>query len=574
MIVESSKLFYRLLDKEEKRGFFYSLGLMLISALLSAAMIICLMFYLALLTGSDSARIKTGAEFLQKIAGTMSFDLINFVLCTTVVTVILNQFAQLMKTRAVTSFAFSLMNKLSTGAVELLLSDNYANASRNDPSIFSSRVTTQSQEATTQFVAPLLDAISSAVMLILIILSLLYVSPTATVGAIVIIVPCLYISYKVSKSRIQNISEGRLDADRMKHSLIQEILSNMRLLYLSNSGRHFPERIRATNDTIRHSEVIISQYSILPKLVIEGLAYLTLAFAGIFVYRTGSAYGILAIIPIVGGFAIGLQKMMPEVQRFYVSLTRMKYGVAAFSDIARDLLELDSIKLANPSKLKVTGFSCIDIDSLRHANIRTGETLFEAIEPLQIKCGDKVGIFGASGAGKSTFLDILCGLIFPDSGHIRYTTKAGVYDLRDQVILDICYVSQAVTLLNGSLAYNIALKEKLSDDDRSRIHAAIKKAHIDPIKFADPERVIFSDNGNGLSGGERQRIGLARAFFQSCEITILDEATSAIDKETEQLLLSNISELKTVIFVTHNLDLIKFCNNVIRISENRLTITR
>ena len=574
MIFESSKLFYRLLNKEDKRSLVRSLGLMQISALLSSAMIVCLMLYLSLLTGSESTRIKTGDTVLRSIAGEMGMGLIDLVLCITVGTIILNQLAQFRKTRAVTSFAFSIMNKLSTGSVELLLSDTYVNASKTDPSKFSARVTTQSLEATTQFVAPLLEAVSSVAMLIFITLSLLYVSTSATIGTVLIIAPSLYFSYKVSRSRIHSISEGRLEADRMKHSLIQEILSNLRLLYLSNTAGYFPGRVRATNETIRHSEIVISQYSILPKLVIEGVAYMTLAIAGILFYRTASSSGILSIIPVVGAFAIGLQKMMPEVQRFYVSFTRMKYGAPAFFDIARDLVEIEKIKLANPPKVKITGFRSIDIYSLRYENRRTGGSLFETSESLQIKSGDKVGILGVSGAGKSTLLDIICGLISADAGHIRYSAGGGVFDFRDQVILDICYIPQVVTLLNGSLAYNIALKEDLSDAEGILIQTAIKKAHIDPIKFAEPDSVMFSDNGKGLSGGERQRIGLARAFFQSSEITILDEATSAIDKETERALLSNISDLKTVIYVTHNPDLLNFCNIVIRIAENRLTITR
>lgn len=574
MIVDSLKLFYRILTKEDRRTLVYTLWLMQISALLSAAMILCLMSYLSLLTSSDSSNILSAVELLHSITDLTDFNLIVLVLYATIGTIILNQVAQFAKTRAVTSFAFNIMNKLSTGTVDLILSDTYANASKIDPSKFSARVTTQSQEATTQFVVPLLEAISSVAMLIFITLSLLYVSSMATIIAIFIIVPSLYFSYKVSKSRIQSISEGRMAADRMKHSLIHEILSNLRLLYLSDSARHFPGRVRATNETIRHSEITISQYSILPKLVIEGLAYLILTIAGILVYRTGSSSGVLSIIPIVGAFAIGLQKMMPEIQRFYVSFTRMKYGVAAFSDIALDLEGLNKVKIKNPPKTKIVGFKNIDIDSIRYENRRTGGTLFEAGEPLQIKCGDKVGIVGASGAGKSTLLDIVCGLISPDAGYIRYSAGNRVFDFGNQFILDICYIPQVVTLLNGSLAYNIALKEDVSEADRSRIQEAIKKSHIDPVKFADPDRLTFSDNGKGLSGGERQRIGLARAFFQSSEITILDEATSAIDKETERALISNISALQTVIFVTHNPDLLSFCNIVIEISHSRLVIKR
>lgn len=574
MIYESSKLFYSLLNKKDKRDLVYSIGLMQISALLSAAMIVCLMLYLALLTSAEPTKIKAGADILMLIADSTNLDLIDLVLSITVSTIILNQLAQFGKTRAVSSFAFNIMNKLSTGTVELLLSDSYANSSQTDPSKFSSRVTTQSQEATTQFVAPFLEAISSVAMLTFVLLSLLYVSATATICAVLIIAPSLYFSYKLSRSRIQSISEGRLEADRIKHSLIQEILSNLRLLYLSNSAKRFPERVQATNETICQSEVTISQYSILPKLIIEGVAYLTLAIAGMLIYRTGSAPGILSIIPAAGAFAIGLQKLMPEIQRFYVSFTRMKYGAAAFSDIARDLVEINKIKLANPTKTKITGFRSIDIDSIRYKNKRTGGALFETTEPLQIKCGDKVGILGASGAGKSTLLDIICGLIVPDFGHIKYTAENTVFDYRDQVILDICYIPQAVTLLNGSLTYNISLKEDLSDADLIRIRSAIENSHIDPVKFADPDSIIFSDNGKGLSGGERQRIGLARALFQSSEITILDEATNAIDKETENALLINISKLQTVIFVTHNPELLKFCNFVIQISANKLMITQ
>lgn len=573
MIFKTTELLYRLLDKKDKRELVFSLVIMQISALLSAAMIVSLMLYITLLTSSAStAKFTVSTEMIYSFSSLIGLEPINFASGIAITMVILNQIAQFMKTKAVTSFAFKMQDKLSTGTVDLLLSDTYYNASRNDPSKFSARVTTLSLEATTQFVAPLLEAISSIAMLLYITLSLMYISMISTIFIIVILVSGLYFSYRISRFRIQSVSEGRLEADRMKHSLIQEILHNLRLLFLSNSTRSFPKKVRATNQTIWRSEVIISQYSIFPKLVIEGIAYLALVIGGVVVYRMGSASGILDIIPLVGTFAIALQRMMPELQRFYTSFTRMKYGAVAFSDIARDLVELENIKLTNPIKTKITDFRSIDIDGLRYEDRRTGSLLFDTNEPLQINCGDKIGILAPSGDGKSTLLDIICGLIPPDAGHIRYNVGEKTYNSNDDIILDICYIPQAVTMLNGSLAYNIALKENLTGADLIRIRTAIEKAQIDSIKFGDPEKVVFSDNGKGLSGGERQRIGLARAFFQSSEITILDEATSAIDKKTEQSIISNISELNTVIIVTHNPELLNFCNTIIRITEKTLEV--
>ncbi len=570
----SLKTFYQLLTGSDLLRLVYTFIIMQLAAILSGAIIFSVMIFISLLTNQENRFIRKFFSLLNLDDLKSDFDPLLYSAILTVILVFLNQVFQLVKTRAVASFSFHMQNKLSTNTVDFFLSSKYAVSSKVEPSKFASKVTTLSLEATTQFVAPLLEALSSLTMLFFIMSSLLILSSSATILMVAIIFPALYFSYLISRAKIEKVADERIQADNVKHSIIQDILHNLRFIYLSNSAVRFPRKIEGANDVICRSEVIVAQYSILPKLVIEGVAYITLVVGGVFIFQNNTGTNFISIFPMLGAFAVALQRMMPEVQRLYVSLTRMKYGAAAFKEIASDIVEIDLLKKDNPRKTLARDFRSLEISDLRYKNPQTDKLLFATVDDIKITFGDKICLFAPSGSGKSTFLDIICGLIIPDHGQLLVKTKSREFDYSENYMLDVCYVSQAVTILNGTLEYNIALKEILSKDEDVRLKAALKNAKLENGKFANPRGLYLYDNGKGLSGGERQRIGLARAFYKNAEITVLDEATSAIDKESEDIIIENILKFQTLILVTHNENLRKRFENVLEIQNLELRIQK
>jgi ABC-type multidrug transport system fused ATPase/permease subunit len=182
-----------------------------------------------------------------------------------------------------------------------------------------------------------------------------------------------------------------------------------------------------------------------------------------------------------------------------------------------------------------------------------------------------------SGGGKSTFLDLLMGLLAPTTGVIRVDGVDVDDKSRTSWQKIISHVPQHVFLVHGTIAENIALGTPLDKIDTVRLEDAIRQSQLSDV-IMNLDKGIYSDigeNGAKLSGGQRQRIGIARALYQKAQILIMDEATSALDSVTESNILNSIYELdkeKTIFIVTHRLSTLNKCDFLVEIKDGEINI--
>ena len=174
---------------------------------------------------------------------------------------------------------------------------------------------------------------------------------------------------------------------------------------------------------------------------------------------------------------------------------------------------------------------------------------------LEIKKGDFIGIFGETGSGKSTFLNILLGLIFPNKGKILMDSKEILTDLSNWQA-QIGFVPQSIHLLDDSIKNNIAFGLSEDEIDILSLRQAIKDAELDNFvnSLSENFNTKVGERGARISGGQLQRIGIARALYKNSQVLIFDEATGSLDSETESNLMNTINKLKkdkTIIFVSH-----------------------
>ncbi|MAG39058.1 hypothetical protein CMO90_03125 [Candidatus Woesearchaeota archaeon] len=190
---------------------------------------------------------------------------------------------------------------------------------------------------------------------------------------------------------------------------------------------------------------------------------------------------------------------------------------------------------------------------------------------LNIQKGDKIGLVGESGTGKSTLINIIMGLLKQTGGKIYLDNKELLTD-KNQVIANIGYVPQEVFLFEGELKKNIALgldTEKISEEKLNRASSAaqIIKFVKDLDKGFDS---LVEENGRNFSVGQKQRIGVARALYKDPDILILDESTSSLDLETEEKFIEdvfNISENKTLIFISHKMSALNKCDKIFDLKQ-------
>jgi ABC-type bacteriocin/lantibiotic exporter with double-glycine peptidase domain len=191
-----------------------------------------------------------------------------------------------------------------------------------------------------------------------------------------------------------------------------------------------------------------------------------------------------------------------------------------------------------------------------------------------IRVGEKVGIIGESGNGKSTILDLLLGLIQPSKGTIS-VDDLDFNDTRLSWGTVIGYVAQDIYLADDTLRNNIAFGFEPLEISDSRVSACIELSHLSRFTYETPTGIdqILGEHGSKMSGGEKQRVGIARCLYQDPEIIILDEATSALDSETEQTIMNNLFSLhpkKTFIIVAHRLPTIAKCDKVLLIDKGKV----
>ena len=317
----------------------------------------------------------------------------------------------------------------------------------------------------------------------------------------------------------------------------------------------------------------------LPRMIIETLVVCALLLLIIGKLTIGDAP--TDIVPLLAVLALAAFRLMPSANRIVNLSNGIKFQLPLFEELYRELIAVKSRKYHHRS-LKLTDapqplpFSGeIRIEHLGFYYPGVAEEVLTDVS-FSIPKGSFVGILGPSGAGKTTFVDILLGLFVPTRGKI---TVDGV-DIRQKLRAwqaNIAYVPQSIYLTDATIRENVALGEAPDEIDDARVHKALAMAELDEFVNAQPKgiKTMVGERGVKLSGGQRQRIGIARALYQQPEVLILDEATSALDTETEKSITDTILKFKgqiTIIAIAHRISTLAECDFKVRFENGRVEI--
>lgn len=375
--------------------------------------------------------------------------------------------------------------------------------------------------------------------------------------------------------RIKRTGDAHHHAALEGYYFTHQILQGIREIIVFGRADWFSSKYRKSMDgyakTVREYRQLIE----IPKIVFEIAAIgCTLAFC-FFVYADPQNHKVL--FPLLALFGLSVFRLTPSVARLQNALHRISF----YSKNTESLLELDShlsqwaaTAMEDPSKTPLSLNKRISIENVSFSYPKASQPALRSVTE-EIKAGEAVALVGPSGSGKSTLLNLLIGLMAPTSGQIKIDdVPLSPYD--SQWFKSIGYVPQNIFIFAASVRENISLGRQFSLDDDARIWKCLEEAQMKSFVEGLEQGLdtVLQERGTNLSGGQQQRLGIARALFSEPALLILDEATSGLDRETEDKVLDTVFSLKsklasglTLILVTHKDELAKRCDRSIGVSK-------
>ena len=311
----------------------------------------------------------------------------------------------------------------------------------------------------------------------------------------------------------------------------------------------------------------------LPKIILEITAIFILL--GLLLLLINSNTDFKNFIPTLGLFTLASFRIFPSIARIMRSYQIIKFGMPVV-ELLKNEIDRDVKKnlIFQKDKKNFKMEKNIEFKNVEFAFKNKSNFIFKNLN-ISIKLGSSIGIYGNSGNGKTTFLNLLLGLIKPSQGDILIDGKHSIFKNIESWQSNIGYVPQNIYLLEENLKSNIAFgveKSKINDDI---IMDLIKKVKLEKYfeTLKDGINTIISEHGENLSGGQKQRIGIARCLYNNPKLIILDEATNALDKKTAEEIIKEINELKgdkTIIIISHDSETLKYCDKIYNLNEGRL----
>lgn len=414
--------------------------------------------------------------------------------------------------------------------------------------------------------------VSSAVILMALTLTLIAIDPRAALSSGVSFGAAYIFISRIARKRLRRNGEVlSAEAPRTVKAL-QEGLGGIRDVLLDGTQAYYCTLYADSDRRIRRAQSANSFINMAPRYVMEGFGVTFIALLAYWLTLGGNVGQ--SALPVLGALALGAQRMLPTLQAIYGAWANIVSSEASVSDTLALLDQPLPKEAFNPIPAPLGLRNCIRFESIDFA-YQSAEPLILKNIDLTIRKGERIGIIGSTGSGKSTILDILMGLLQPTGGRLVVDEIPITEENSLAWRQSIAHVPQSIFLADASVAENIALGKAVEDIDMERVRRAASQARIADLIESRPEGYFtrVGERGVKLSGGQRQRIAIARALYKNASVLVLDEATSALDNGTEKEVMDAVQGLGsdlTIIIVAHRIDSVKDCHRVVRVEAGAI----
>ena len=577
-VLKSLKELFSLLEPKQKKDFFILQLLVILSAFFELFGIASVVPFMKLI--GDLSVLKSPDSFLFKVYTYIGMSSENdFILLLgfcVVFILALSAIISIFTLWRLSLFANRTGMELSDRLYKHYMTRDWLFYVNSSSAQLTKQIANEAERVTRLMLQPMMN-INSKIILAFIISStiIIYNYKVAFVG-ITIFSSSYFLMYKIVRNRL-NINGERVSNILIdRYRLLNEGFGGIKDILLIGSSGEYIKRFEKTGKVFSDAQSVNTAISQAPRFIMEFITYGSMIFLilYLFYYKSNSIQNIL---PVLTFYALASFKLLPSFQQIYVGITQIKGNLAAFNAIKMDLRESMNVSLVSQGNSSFAISNSIELNNLNFKYPNSERMALENIS-MKIKANSVVGIVGHSGSGKSTLIDIILGLVSPNSGEIVVDNRLINSNNLREWQNSIGYVNQSIFLSEGTIAENIAFglpKEKI---DFEKVNKAVNLAHlseiIDNLDFGINTKV--GERGIQLSGGQRQRVAIARALYNDPSILIFDEATSALDGITEKIIMDAIYEYtgeKTIIIIAHRLKTIQKCDNIYFLDNGTISHT-
>lgn len=441
------------------------------------------------------------------------------------------------------------------------------------------RIINSDTQATSSLLISLLQYYMEIIVGIGLFITIFLISPMITMVLAIVLLAEVFFIIRVMKPTMRRIGKQMLSERALVNKWILQALNGIKSIKVSDTEKFFEEKYNEHALNVVEIDRKNQTLNKMPQAIIEAVT--VVGVLGVVLIMLEGGIELIDIIPALSAFVVAAMRLLPSVNKISNGMNTAIYNEPTLDNVLKNIRDENDVDISFCDNLIVSKESNTQIKFknnvyLKNVTFSYPGSASPVLENANLKIykGQSIGIVGTSGAGKTTAVDIMLGLLKPQSGQV-VVDDINIEENMRSWLSCLAYIPQQIFLMDDSIKANVAFGKNKAEIDEEQVWNAIREAQLESFvkTLSKGINTSIGEAGVRLSGGQRQRIGIARALYNNPDILFFDEATSALDSETEAAIMESINQLrgnKTLIIIAHRLTTIEKCDLVYKVENGKI----
>ncbi len=569
-----------LMDKKQKWSMFRLFVMMVISAVLESGTALMVMQVVTIILSPNALSQSGSYQRICSLTGIESTKIFSVLAILFLVFLyIAKNLFQFFQQKYMYHFIFSNQFMTSSNLMKNFVKRDYEYYLNAETAVIQRSITADVSNMYA-LIMSVLQIAAEAIVAVFLVVTLFMQDPWMTLVLAVVLLVTLVVVKNIIKPIMNRTGRENQDYGASMFARIAETIQGIKEIKVAGREQYFiGEYAKVGKGYVRAMERQ-NMFNNTPKLLIETVCVAALlSYIAVLIL---SGQDVSGMVSLLAAFGIAAMRLLPAASRINNQMTSMAFNEPFFFNVSDNLIEETDtehtdISYAVVAKEKLPVTREVSLENITYHYPNSDKLIFDRANVV-FPIGKSIGIVGTSGAGKTTIIDILLGLLKLQGGSV----KADGVDIEEHYrewLANVGYIPQMIFLLDADIRKNVAFGVPEEEIDEERLWDSLREAQLDGFVRSLPDgvRTGIGERGVRLSGGQRQRIGIARALYNDPEVLILDEATSALDNDTEAAIMDSVNRLhgkKTLLIIAHRLQTIEKCDMVFRIENGAIVRER